>query len=66
MNLVEAEIAERPRAIRRASTCRPRRVAGLEAYEGGNVILGIRPSDFEDASLGRDPRPADDRGRRST
>jgi multiple sugar transport system ATP-binding protein len=30
---------------------------GLRAYEGGNVILGIRPEDLEDASLARDTPP---------
>jgi multiple sugar transport system ATP-binding protein len=30
--------------------------AGLDAYEGKTVILGIRPSDFEDADVWRDER----------
>ncbi len=32
--------------------------AGLADYFGKQVILGIRPSDFEDASLGRNDRAA--------
>jgi multiple sugar transport system ATP-binding protein len=34
-------------------TARP----GLRAYDGKRVVVGVRPEDFEDASLARDVRP---------
>jgi multiple sugar transport system ATP-binding protein len=54
MNLVEAEIGDG--RVRFGGFDLPLPVGrGLESYEGGKLILGIRPSDFEDASLGHNP-----------
>jgi multiple sugar transport system ATP-binding protein len=54
MNLVDARVANGKVEFAGISLPAPP-LPGLEAYEGRNVILGIRPSDFDDASLGRDP-----------
>jgi multiple sugar transport system ATP-binding protein len=54
MNLVDARVANGKVEFAGLSLDAPP-LAGLEAYEGKSVILGIRPSDFDDASLGRDP-----------
>ena len=54
MNLVEAEIGNG--RVRFGGFDLPAPTGrGLEAYEGGRLILGIRPSDFEDASLAHNP-----------
>ena len=54
MNLVEAKVAGGK--VEFAGFCLPAPPReGLAAYEGRTVILGIRPSDFDDAALGRDP-----------
>jgi multiple sugar transport system ATP-binding protein len=54
MNLVEAEIGDG--RVRFGGFDLPAPAGrGLERYEGGTLILGIRPSDFEDASLGHGP-----------
>jgi multiple sugar transport system ATP-binding protein len=49
MNLVEAEIGDG--AARFAGFSVPIGASAVGAYNGGSVILGIRPSDIEDASL---------------
>ena len=50
MNLVEAEIGDG--RVRFGGFDLPAPAGrGLARYEGGTLILGIRPSDFEDASL---------------
>ena len=54
MNLVEAKVTGGNVEFAGFSLPAPPR-EGLAAYEGRTVILGIRPSDFEDAALGRDP-----------
>ena len=54
MNLVEARVSGGRVEFAGFSLPAPPR-EGLAAYEGRNVILGIRPSDFDDAALGRDP-----------
>jgi multiple sugar transport system ATP-binding protein len=54
MNLVEARVAGGKVEFAGFSLPAPPR-DGLAAYEGRSVILGIRPSDFDDAALGRDP-----------
>ena len=54
MNLVDARVANGKVEFAGFSLPAPDR-EGLAAFEGRNVILGIRPSDFDDASLGRDP-----------
>jgi multiple sugar transport system ATP-binding protein len=53
MNLVDAKVANGKVEFAGFSLDAPP-LPGLEAYEGKTVILGIRPSDFDDASLGRD------------
>jgi len=54
MNLVEADIADG--RVRFGGFDLPAPTGrGLERYEGGTLILGIRPSDFEDASLRHNP-----------
>ncbi|HEY1479776.1 MAG TPA: hypothetical protein VGF46_07080, partial [Gaiellales bacterium] len=54
MNLVEAEIGGG--RVRFGGFDLPLPAdRGLESYEGGKFILGIRPSDFEDAALAHDP-----------
>ncbi|MDX6665700.1 MAG: multiple sugar transport system ATP-binding protein, partial [Solirubrobacteraceae bacterium] len=55
MNLVDARVANGKVEFAGIALPAPP-LPGLEAYEGRNVILGIRPSDFDDASLGRDPQ----------
>jgi len=54
MNLVEAKVSGGNVEFAGFSLPAPPR-EGLAAYEGRSVILGIRPSDFDDAALGRDP-----------
>jgi multiple sugar transport system ATP-binding protein len=54
MNLVEARVAGGSVAFGEFRLPLPPG-AGLEGYEGRNVVLGIRPSDFEDAELARRP-----------
>ena len=54
MNLVDARVTNGMVEFAGFSLPAPPR-EGLEAYEGRSVILGIRPSDFDDAALGRDP-----------
>jgi multiple sugar transport system ATP-binding protein len=54
MNLVEAKVSGGKVEFAGFSLPAPPR-EGLAAYEGRSVILGIRPSDFDDAALGRDP-----------
>jgi multiple sugar transport system ATP-binding protein len=54
MNLVDARVSDGKVEFAGFSLPAPPR-DGLEAYEGRSVILGIRPSDFDDAALGRDP-----------
>jgi multiple sugar transport system ATP-binding protein len=54
MNLVEARVAGGKVEFAGFSLPAPPR-DGLAGYEGRSVILGIRPSDFDDAALGRDP-----------
>jgi multiple sugar transport system ATP-binding protein len=54
MNLVDAKVSGGRVEFAGFSLPAPPR-EGLAAYEGRNVVLGIRPSDFDDASLGRDP-----------
>jgi multiple sugar transport system ATP-binding protein len=54
MNLVEAEIGNG--RVRFGGFDLPAPSGrGLESYEGGTLILGIRPSDFEDASTAHNP-----------
>ncbi len=59
MNLVEAKVTGGNVEFAGFSLPAPPR-EGLAAYEGRSVILGIRPSDFDDAALGRDPDLPDD------
>jgi multiple sugar transport system ATP-binding protein len=54
MNLVEARIAGGTAAFGEHRLPLPAD-AGLDAYEGRTVVLGIRPSSFEDAELARRP-----------
>jgi multiple sugar transport system ATP-binding protein len=54
MNLVDARVANGKVEFAGFSLPAPP-LPGLEAFEGKTVILGMRPSDFDDASLGRDP-----------
>jgi multiple sugar transport system ATP-binding protein len=54
MNLVEAAVDEGGVTFAGYRLATPDR-RELADYHGRNVILGIRPSDFEDASLGREP-----------
>jgi len=63
MNLVEAKVTGGNVEFAGFSLPAPPR-EGLAAYEGRTVILGIRPSDFDDAALGRDPGLADHLRRR--
>jgi multiple sugar transport system ATP-binding protein len=57
MNLVEATVGDAEIAFAGVQLPLPVR-GGLGAYRGRTVILGIRPSDFEDAALWRgEPRP---------
>jgi multiple sugar transport system ATP-binding protein len=54
MNLVDAKVQGGKVEFAGFSLPAPP-LEGLDAFEGRSVILGIRPSDFDDASLGRDP-----------
>ncbi len=54
MNLVEADISDG--RVRFGGYDLPLPEGrGIESHDGSKLILGIRPSDFEDASLGHDP-----------
>jgi multiple sugar transport system ATP-binding protein len=53
MNLVEAECSGGKLSFARFTIPAPGD-RELSSYEGKTVILGVRPSDFEDASLRRD------------
>jgi multiple sugar transport system ATP-binding protein len=54
MNLVEAAVADGTVSFGEHRLPLPP-TASLAAYEGRSVVLGIRPSDFEDAALARRP-----------
>ena len=56
MNLVEARGRRRDGLLRAASQIPLASEADLSAYEGRDVILGIRPSDLEDTSVWRNDR----------
>src|SRR4051794_19550362 len=52
MNLVEAQVEDGAVSFGGLTLPLPSD-AGLDGYQGRNVILGIRPTDFEDAALGK-------------
>ena len=60
MNLLEARIDQGSVVLRRPADRSPQR-GRPDGIEGGTVVLGIRPGDFEDAAVWRDDsRPAFD------
>jgi multiple sugar transport system ATP-binding protein len=54
MNLIRATVADGTLRFARAVWPLPRS-RDLSAYEGREIVVGMRPTDFEDAALARDP-----------